>query len=754
LNRNIISQSSQTVATLRKLNRFFRETFHARASAGRRGRPALEQLEPREVLSGYTPTGLEQEFLERLNDARANPTAYGQSVGVDLSGVAPSQPLAFNTSLIQSSRDHSLDMSNNNFFGHNGSDGSSPFQRMSADGFPWVGAAESIAAGQSSVEAALQSLIVDAGVSDLGHRKQLLSWGGAPYTSEQQTGVGVVMNGSGGYHNYYTLDSGNTADTRPFLLGVIFTDLNKNGLYDNGEGVGGVTIVASGSKGTYQTATWSSGGYSLQLSPGTYTVTASGGSLIRPVTQTVTVGSTNYRLNFTPPVGPRTSGSFDFGTAGSPIPSGYIPVTDQNAYNSGTGYGWLAGSSVASADRGTGTDLTRDFNYTLKQATFAVDLANGTYTVTLQLGDTVYAHQGMGISFQGVQVDNVSTAAGQILTRSYTVTVTNGQLDLGLSALGGLNAAAVIEGMEIVSGKPPPPPTQYDFGTASSPVASGYTGVTQATTYSAATGYGWLSGSVASADRGIGTALTRDFNYTFTQATFAVDLANGTYTVTLQLGDMVYAHQGMGISFQGTQVDNVSNAAGQILTRSYTVTVTNGQLDLGLSALGGLNTAAVIEGMEIVTGSPPPPPMQYDFGTSSSPVVAGYAGVTETTTYNAAAGYGWLPGSGVASADRGTGTDLTRDFNYTFTQATFAVDLANGTYTVTLQMGDTVYAHQGMGVSFQGVQVDNLSNAAGQILTRSYTVTVTNGQLDLGLSAMGGLNSAAVIEGMEIVKAS
>jgi fibronectin type 3 domain-containing protein len=439
--------------------------------------------------------------------------------------------------------------------------------------------------------------------------------------------------------------------------------------------------------------------------------------------------------------------NYDFGTAGSPMAGGFAAVTDQMTFRGETGFGWLPGSDVQSADRKTGTDLTRDFNYTLTQATFAVNLPNGTYTVTLQLGDTVYAHQGMGIAFQGVQIDNLSNAAGQILTRSYTVTVTNGQLDLGLSALGGLNTAAVIEGMEIVSGKPPPPPTQYDFGTISSPVAFGYTAVTEGTTYSPNAGYGWLSGSVASAVRRTGTDLTNDFNYTTASATFAVDLANGTYTVTLQLGDTVYAHQGMGISFQGTQVDNVSTTAGQVLSRTYSVTVTNGQLDLGLSAVGGLNTAGVIEGMEIVPGSPP---LQYDFGTSGSAVASGYAAVSEATSYSASTHYGWLPNSSVSSADRGLGTALTRDFNYTFTQATFAVDLANGTYTVTLQLGDMVYAHQGMGVSFQGVQVDNLSNAAGQILTRSYTVTVTNGQLDLGLQALGGLNTAAVIVGMEI----
>src|SRR5262249_41819266 len=137
--------------------------------------------------------------------------------------------------------------------------------------------------------------ITDAGVSDLGHRKQLLSWGGSPYTAEQETGVGIVMGGSGSYHNYYTIDSGNTADTRPFLTGVVFNDANANGKYDIGEELGGATITIAG---VGATMAWPSGGYSYQLSPGTYTVTASGGGLSAPITKTVTVGSTNYRLNF------------------------------------------------------------------------------------------------------------------------------------------------------------------------------------------------------------------------------------------------------------------------------------------------------------------------------------------------------------------------------------------------------------------------------------------------------------------------
>src|SRR5262249_15419246 len=104
----------------------------------RRFRPLVEELEYRLVPSGYQPTAYDQLFLEELNDARANPTAYGQSIGLDLSNVAPSQPLAFDTRLIQSATVHSQDMNVSNYFGHTGSDGSDPGLRMTSAGFSWT----------------------------------------------------------------------------------------------------------------------------------------------------------------------------------------------------------------------------------------------------------------------------------------------------------------------------------------------------------------------------------------------------------------------------------------------------------------------------------------------------------------------------------------------------------------------------------------------------------------------------------------
>src|SRR5262249_43711119 len=143
--------------------------------AKNRARPRLEILEDRLAPAGVAPTAEEQLLLERLNDARANPAAYGASIGVDLSAVAPSMPLAFDPRLIQSARQHSQDMAARNFFGHVNPDGLGPSERMTAVGYPWVANGESIAAGFTSPEATLSGLIIDNGVADLGHRRHLLS---------------------------------------------------------------------------------------------------------------------------------------------------------------------------------------------------------------------------------------------------------------------------------------------------------------------------------------------------------------------------------------------------------------------------------------------------------------------------------------------------------------------------------------------------------------------------------------------------
>jgi uncharacterized protein YkwD len=271
------------------------------SSLSRHWRLHLEELEVRQLLSGYQPTAVEQLLLERLNDVRADPAEYGRSIGLDLSNVALAPPLAFQPLLIQVAREHSQDMHDRDYVSHTNPEGQDLVRRLTwGVGFPWRAYGESIAAGLdlSDPEQTLRSLIQDRGVADLGHRRHLLALDAAAQ-NQNQVGVGIVQDGSGAYRNYYTIDTAAGADQQPILTGVVYNDANHSGRYDAGEGLGGVTITVAG---VGSITTWDSGGYSFPLDPGTYTVTASGSVLAAPFTRTVTVGSTNYRLNFT--VGP------------------------------------------------------------------------------------------------------------------------------------------------------------------------------------------------------------------------------------------------------------------------------------------------------------------------------------------------------------------------------------------------------------------------------------------------------------------
>ncbi|MEQ8785271.1 MAG: Calx-beta domain-containing protein, partial [Pirellulaceae bacterium] len=138
---------------------------------------------------------------------------------------------------------------------------------------------------------------------------------------------------------------------------------------------------------------------------------------------------------------------FDFGTSSSPVAAGYTPVPESVGYGA-HGYGWLSGQ-VSSRDRAAGSALERDFNFT-QHGTFAVDLPNGRYAVEAVFGDLGrYGHDQMGVFLEGGQVDNVSTAGGQVVRRQYEVDVADGQLTLQLQDLGGADANAVIEALDI-----------------------------------------------------------------------------------------------------------------------------------------------------------------------------------------------------------------------------------------------------------------------------------------------------------------
>lgn len=254
------------------------------------------------------PSAQEQYALELINRARANPTAEGTRLGININegldaglSAIVRPPLAMNKILLGTARAHSVDMYTNSYFAHDSKDGKSPFDRMTDAGYSKPGLAflgENIAAASNLEAGGLEDiLMVDDNYPHRGHRVNLLNIGGVDVFRE----IGVGYSGNSkpnkqNLNNYLTEDFGNNANG-PFLLGVVYNDKNKNNFYDIGEGISGVTVTPD--SGNFMAVTGVAGAYVIPVAvAGTLNVTISGGGLAAPVTLQATLGPDNVKLDF------------------------------------------------------------------------------------------------------------------------------------------------------------------------------------------------------------------------------------------------------------------------------------------------------------------------------------------------------------------------------------------------------------------------------------------------------------------------
>jgi uncharacterized protein YkwD len=84
-------------------------------------------------------------------------------------------------------------MVTNDFFGHTGSDGSSPGDRISRQGYSWTTFAENVGAGYASPAAVVQGWM-----NSSGHRANILN------SSVRHIGVGFVYSTEASYDYYWT----------------------------------------------------------------------------------------------------------------------------------------------------------------------------------------------------------------------------------------------------------------------------------------------------------------------------------------------------------------------------------------------------------------------------------------------------------------------------------------------------------------------------------------------------------------------
>jgi len=325
----------------------------------------IPRIQPPESATPYSigqPTDEEQQYLEYLNRARANPPAEGTNLATttdpnvlsaysffsvnlplmesQFDAITNSPPLAMNAALTAAARIHSGDMFTNVYQGHDGTDGSNPGTRITAQGYSYQTYGENVFAYSESVFYGHAGFEVDWGGSAAtggmqsppGHRENIHN------SSFREVGVGVV-DGSNGTTNpvgpqLVTQDLGTAPSDTPFLTGVAYYDLNGNSFYDLGEGIGGVTVQVPGS--TYFAITANSGGYAIPVTTnGNYSVIFSGPGFVTTQKVATVSGLANLKVDFVPPYSP-------------PVLAGSNPagVNENNLYNfnaigGATNYQWM-----------------------------------------------------------------------------------------------------------------------------------------------------------------------------------------------------------------------------------------------------------------------------------------------------------------------------------------------------------------------------------------------------------------------------
>jgi uncharacterized protein YkwD len=144
--------------------------------------------------SGSTPSGgstqplssLLQQVVTLTNDFRRQ------------NGLAD---LTVNNKLNAAAQTHSQNMALQDFFAHEGKDGSEPWDRMTAAGYQWSKAAENIAAGYQTA-----ADVVNGWINSPGHRANMLD------ASVKEIGVGYYFlandTGTTNFNSYWTQDFG------------------------------------------------------------------------------------------------------------------------------------------------------------------------------------------------------------------------------------------------------------------------------------------------------------------------------------------------------------------------------------------------------------------------------------------------------------------------------------------------------------------------------------------------------------------
>ena len=230
----------------------------------------------------------------------------------EFESLAPAPPLAFHAALIEAARGHSEDMFTHVFQGHNSWDGRTPQDRLLAAGYPYSSMAENVFSYAEHPFHGHAAFQIDwgPGVGGMqgpprGHRDSIHA------AAFREVGIGIVngRNTQPGMlpvgPQLVTQNFGAQPDPEPLVTGVAYYDLNGNGFYDAGEGLGGIRVEVEGAE--YYAVTGAAGGYAVPVpGNGSYTVTFTGSDLPVETRQVLVTDGQNLKLDYQPSYQPPT----------------------------------------------------------------------------------------------------------------------------------------------------------------------------------------------------------------------------------------------------------------------------------------------------------------------------------------------------------------------------------------------------------------------------------------------------------------